>query len=98
MHADLVGKGGHRVDRVGVDVLEELEATLAVRCLKHRDVGVVAVEADCGVGPLTADRVTADDRKTEIGEKGDCCFEVANSDTNVLKFDGHALKLPRRTD
>jgi hypothetical protein len=39
-----------------------------------------------------ADRVTADDRKTEIREKSDCCFDVANSDTHILKFDGHALK------
>ena len=48
------------VDRVGVDVFEELEATVAVWRLEHRDVGVVAVEADGGVGPLSTDRVTSE--------------------------------------
>ena len=38
--------GGLGLDRVGVDVLEELEATTAVRSLEHGDLGVVAVEAD----------------------------------------------------
>src|SRR5687767_3013539 len=58
MHADLVRPGGLRLNRVGVDVLEELEATVAVWRLEHRDVGVVAVEADGGVGhsPLTVSR------------------------------------------
>src|SRR4051812_17135809 len=50
VHADLVGTGGLRLDRVGVDVLEELEATVAIRCLQHGDPGVVAVEADGCVG------------------------------------------------
>src|SRR5512138_1831055 len=61
VHADLVRAGGLRIDRVGVDVLEELEATVAVRRLEHGDVGVVAVEANRGVGPLSTDRVTAED-------------------------------------
>ena len=81
-----------------MEVLEELETTVAVRGLQHRDPSVVAVKSDGRVGPLAADRVTADDREPEVGEKGDCCFEVANGDTDVLKFDGHALKLPSRTD
>jgi hypothetical protein len=59
VHADLVWPGGLGLDRVGVDVLEELEASVAVRCLQAGDVGVVAVEADGGVGPLSPDRVTA---------------------------------------
>src|SRR4051812_28598494 len=46
VHADLVGPGGLRLDRLGMDVLEELQATAAVWRLEHRDVGVVAVEAD----------------------------------------------------
>ena len=91
VHADLVGTGGLRLDRIGVDVLEELEATLTVGGLEHRDVGVVAVEADGSVGPLATDRVAADDRETEVGEEGDRCLEVANGDADVLKFDGHAL-------
>src|ERR687894_670866 len=35
VHADLVGPGGLRLDRVGMDVLEELEATVAVWRLEH---------------------------------------------------------------
>src|SRR5687768_10702820 len=35
MHADLVRPGGLRLDRVGVDVLEELEPTVTVRRLEH---------------------------------------------------------------
>ncbi|WP_236809494.1 hypothetical protein [Arthrobacter sp. FW305-BF8] len=53
---------------------------------------MVSIKSNGSIGPLAADRVPADDGKTEIGEKGDCCFHVANSDTNILKFDGHALK------
>lgn len=59
---------------------------------------MVAIKSDGSLGPLAADRVTADDREPEVGEEGDCCFEVANGNTDVLKFDGNALKLPRRTD
>jgi hypothetical protein len=74
-----------------VDVLEELKATVTVWRLEHRNVGVVAIKADGSVGPLTTDRVTADDRETEVCEKRDRCFEVANGDADVLKFDGHEL-------
>ncbi|GGW65537.1 hypothetical protein GCM10010340_49850 [Streptomyces griseoloalbus] len=91
MHADLVGKSGLRLDRFGVDVLKELKATVTVWRLEHRDVGVIAIKADGSVGPVTTDRVTADDREAEVGEKGDRCFEVANGDADVLEFDGHAL-------
>jgi hypothetical protein len=59
--------------------------------LEHRNVGVVAIKADGSVGPFATDRVTADDRETEVGEKCNRCFEVANGDADVLKFDGHAL-------
>src|SRR5262249_60905633 len=91
VHADLVRPGGLRLDRVGVDVLEELEATVAVWRLEHGDVGVVAVEADGGVGPLSTDRVTAEDGQPEVGEEDDRRFEVADGDADVLEFDGHAL-------
>ena len=91
MHADLVGQGGLRLDRVRVEVLEELETTVAVRRLEHGDLGVVAVEADGGVGPLAADRVTAEDGQAEVGEEGDRRFEVADGDADVLELDGHAL-------
>ena len=46
MHTNLIGKSWLRLDRVGVDVLEQLEHPVAVRCLQHRDVGVIAVEPD----------------------------------------------------
>ena len=71
VHADLVRPGGLRLDRVGVDVFEELEATVAVWRLEHRDVGVVAVEADGGVGPLSTDRVTSKNGQPEVSEEGD---------------------------
>jgi hypothetical protein len=92
VHADVVGTRWLRLDRLGVDVFEELKSTMAVGGLEHRDVGVVSVKSDGSIGPLAADGVTADDCKTEIREKSDCCFDVANSDTHILKFDGHALK------
>src|SRR6478736_271893 len=95
-HADLVGTSGLRLDRVGVDVLEELEAAVTVGRLEHRDLGVVAVEADGRVGPLTADRVTTDDRETEVREESDRCVEVADSDSDVLELDGHAIDASQR--
>jgi hypothetical protein len=74
-----------------VDVLEELEATVAVWRLQHGDVGVVAVESNGGVGPLSTDRVTAEHGQSEVREEGDRRFEVADGDADVLEFDGHAL-------
>jgi hypothetical protein len=54
VHADLVELG-----RVGLDasgwMFEALEAAVAVWGLEHGDLGVVAVEADAGVGPLATD-------------------------------------------
>ena len=73
-----------------MNVFEELEAAVAVWRLEHGDVGVVAVEADGGVGPLSTDRVTAEDGQPEVGEEGDRRFEVADGDADVLQFDGHA--------
>src|SRR4051794_9015493 len=91
MHADLVRLGGLRLDRLWVDVLEKLEATVAVWRLEHGDVGVVAVEADSGVGPLSTDRVTPEDGQPEVDEEGDRRFKVADGDTDVLELDGHGL-------
>ena len=91
VHADLVRPGGLRLDRVGVDVLEELEATIPVWRLEHRDSGVVTVETDSGVGPVSTDRVTAEDGQAEVGEEGDRRFKVAHGDADVFKFDRHAL-------
>jgi hypothetical protein len=85
VHANLVGTSGLRFDRFRVDVFEELKATVTVWGLEHRNVGVVAIKADGSVGPLTTDRVTADDRETEVCEKGDRRFEVANGNADVLR-------------
>lgn len=56
--------------------------------LEHGDVGVVAVEADGGVGPVATDGVTADDGQTEVGEEGDRLFEVADGDADVSSLTG----------
>jgi hypothetical protein len=92
VHANVIGTRRVRFDRLRMDVFEELESTMTVWGLEHRDLGVVSIQSDGSICPLAADRVAADECKTEIGEKGDCCFDIANSDTHILKFDGHALK------
>lgn len=68
MHSNLVGHRGLRLHRRWVDVLEELETTVPVWRPEHRNVGVIAIKADGSVGPFTTDRVTPDDRETEVGE------------------------------
>ena len=90
MHADLVGQSRDGLDGVGMDVLEELQTTVTVGCLEHRDPGMVAVEAHRGVGPFTADGIAAEDREAEVGEEGDRRFEVADRDADILEFYGHA--------
>ena len=40
VHTDLVGEGGLRLDRVGVNVLEELELTVTIRGLENGDLGM----------------------------------------------------------
>src|SRR3954453_11475938 len=90
VHADLVGPCRLGLDRVGVDVLEELEATVPVRRLEHGNFRMVAVEADGRVRPLAADRVPAQDGQPEVGEEGDRRFEVTNGDADVLELDRHA--------
>nr|WP_227425853.1 hypothetical protein [Pengzhenrongella sicca] len=67
-----------------MDVLEQFEATVAVWRLEHGDVGVVALDADGGVGPLSADCVPALDGQPEVGEEGDRRFEVTDGDADVL--------------
>jgi hypothetical protein len=91
MHTDLVRPCRLRLDRIGVDVLEELEATVAVWRLEHGNVGVVAVEADGGVRPLSTDRVPAQNGQPEVGEESDRGFEVTDGDADVFEPDGHAL-------
>lgn len=55
---DFLGEGGLSLDRIWMNVLEELESALAVWRLQNRDLGVVAVETDGCVGhsPLTVSR------------------------------------------
>src|ERR1700704_2374176 len=98
MHANLVGTSGLRLDRFGVDVLEELKATVTVWRLEHRDVGVIAIKADGSVGPLTTDRVTGDAREGEVGEKGDRCLEVANGMPTFSSLMAMRCMLPSRVD
>jgi hypothetical protein len=81
-----------------MDVLEDLEPTVAVRCLERGDLGVIAVEADGNVGPLAGDRVTADDAQTEVGEQNERGFDVANGDANVLQLDRQRCTLPSQGD
>src|SRR3954452_24545424 len=95
MHADLMGSSGRRLDRGGVDVLEELDASVAVGRLEHGDVGVVTVQSNGGVGPLPTDRVPAKDGQAEVGEEGDGLVEIADGDADVLEPDDHESTLPR---
>lgn len=64
---------------------------LPVWRLEHGDIGVVTVETDGGVGPVSTDRVTTEECQSEVGEEGDRRFKVAHGDADVLKFDRHAL-------
>jgi hypothetical protein len=48
---------------------------------------VVAIKAHGSIGPLAADRVTADDGETEVGEKA----IVANSELTAANPDAVAL-------
>src|SRR5438270_12185103 len=77
-----------------MEVLEQLQATFAVRRLEHRDLGVVAVEADRGVGPLSTDRATAGNAEPKVGEEGDRLFEVADRDADVHELDGNSISTP----
>jgi len=95
----LVRSGGFGLDGVGMDVLEELEATVAVGRLEHGDVRVVAVQADCRVGPLPTDRVTTEEGEPQVGEERDRRIQVVHGDTDVLELDGHVVQAtqPRAT-
>ena len=95
MHADLVGQGGTRLDRVGMDVLEQLEPTVTIRRLEHGDVGVVAIGPDGGVAPLSRDRVTTKDFQAKVGEESDRRFKAADGNADILKFDRHATESGR---
>jgi len=81
-----------------MDVLEELEATVAVGRLEHGDLRVVTVQADCRVGPLPTDRVT-----TEEGEPRSVKNAIAasRSSTAMPTFSslmGMSCRRPSRDD
>lgn len=90
MHADLVRKSRCRLDRRGVDVLEEFDLASTIRGLQHGDPGVVAVQPHRRVGPLTADGVLPHQREAEIREECDRGVQVANGDADVFEPDVHA--------
>src|SRR5690606_14765166 len=69
VHADVGRPGGLGLDGVRMEVLEELEAAVAVGRLEHGDLRVVSVEADGGVRPLSAHRVPAEDRQPQVVKK-----------------------------
>lgn len=71
VHTNFIRVGGLRLDRIGVKILEELELAVTIRRLENGDLGVVAIEADGGVGPVSADCVAADDFQTQVNEEGD---------------------------
>jgi protein-S-isoprenylcysteine O-methyltransferase Ste14 len=50
---------------------------------------VVAVAADGRVGPLTADRVTAENAQPQVSEEGDRLLEIANGDAHIDELDRH---------
>jgi hypothetical protein len=83
MHGDRVRSHGCRLDRFGVDVLEQLETTATVRCLEHGDVSVAAVEADRRVSPLSTDRVPAHDDQAEVIEE---CYRGVEVTTAIPTF------------
>src|SRR6185437_2417346 len=89
MHANLVRPGGLRLDRVGVDVFEEFEATIAVWRLEHGDIGVV-IETHGSVCPVSTDRVTAENDQPEVGEEGNRRFEATDGDADIFEPNGHA--------
>ena len=57
---------------------------------------MVAVEANGGVGPISADRVAAEDDQTEVGKEGDRGLEVADGDTEFSSLMGMRRTLPSR--
>lgn len=71
-------------DCVGVKVLEELDLTVAVRCLEHGNFGVVTIETYGGIGPLTADSVPADKLEAQVSEERDRRVDVADSNPDVF--------------
>jgi hypothetical protein len=77
-----------------VEVFEEFKARVAVRRLKHGDIGVIAIETDGGIGPFSANGVAAEECQSEVGEEGDRRFEISYGDTDVLELIGMRRTLP----
>jgi hypothetical protein len=80
VHPDVVGPRRVRLDRIGMDVLEKLEAVLCVWRLEDGDFGVVAVEVDRGVGPFSTDsRRSTGQRLSPGGKAGTVTLEDRDS-------------------
>lgn len=91
VHPNLVRTGGLRLNRVRVDVLEQLEAPRAVGSPKHRDLRMISIEPDGGIGPRSAHSVTPDEREAKIRKEGDGRLDITNGDAHVFQRDIHAL-------
>src|SRR3954447_13997254 len=79
-----------------MDVLEELEAAVAIWRLEHGDLRVVAVKADGGIRPLSEDCVAAQHRQPEVGEEGDGGLEIPDGNGDVFDLDRHTSTLLSR--
>jgi hypothetical protein len=97
VHADLVRPCGLGLDGSRMDVLEQLKPPVTVWGLEHGDVGVVAVQANGGIRPLSTDRIPAQDSQSEIDEEGDRCLKVTDGDSDILELDGHAWHATERS-
>jgi hypothetical protein len=76
-----------------MEILEELEATVTVWRLEHRDLRKIAVKANRDIRPLATDCVAAQHRESEVGEEGDGGFEITDGDGDVLELDRNSSTL-----
>src|SRR6266568_9648198 len=74
--------------------LHQLEPSVAVQGLQHRDVHADALESHDAVHPITVDRPLAEQLESELDEERRRGREVVDHDAHVLHaLDGHALLL-----
>jgi hypothetical protein len=71
--------------------LRQLESSVAIRSLHHRNVRPDALESHDAVHPATFDRPLALQHESELDEELSCSCEVVNHDADVLQsLDSHA--------
>ena len=76
--------------RLGVKLLQ-LEPSVAIRGLQHRDLRVDALETHHAVHPTALDRSLALQLESELDEELRCGREVVDDDADVIHpFDRHA--------